>query len=120
MEAGAVVGDFTLLPKRNEYSSSMDWRDKVNGQYISYFLNDKCVYITDGVILNTNGGIKSHTHEGLYSTVNICRWRKNNNGASLHEGILITHPLTSLDNIKMDIGCSIDRFIKQVLDIDDY
>jgi hypothetical protein len=116
MEAGAVVGDFTLLPKRNNESSSVDWRDSVTGEYLSHFTRGNCVYITEGVVLNEDGSIESHTHELLYSSEVNCRWRKDFNGASL-DGIRITYPKTPMDIINLDIGCSVDRFIKQVLDI---
>ena len=111
---GDVVGDFKCITV-NQNRSNAKYLDKVTSDVLSHWCNDAI-----HVLHNYDDG--DYSHEESITENSYYHFKKYDQAPVrmrlLMEGIILDIPHSSLYIIKVDIDGIIDRFRKQVLDID--
>ena len=108
---GDVTGDFKCITV-NQNRSNAKYLDKVTSDVLSHWCNDAI-----HVLHNYDDG--DYSHEESITEYSYYHFKEYNGVMRLlMEGIILDIPHSSLYNIKVDIDGIIDRFRKQVLDID--
>lgn len=104
------IGDFKLLDKYSSKDSDK-WLDRLTSCVVSHWHDD-----LPAIHLLYDYSNGNYAHEICYGNTFFSHF-KNEGALILMEGINIEFKNTTMDNIKVDNGCVLDRFRKQVLDI---
>ena len=104
-----IKGDFNLIIDPLQISNNK-WFDKVTQTVVFYWGRN-----TTHVLYNYYGH-GTYSHEQSLTTERYIHLKRYGT-ALLREGIIIIMANTTMDNVKLDNGCVLDRFRKQVLDI---
>ncbi len=112
-----VIGDFKRLDKYSNEDCTK-WLYSKESVIISHWHMNRCsnmLHCLYDVEFKENSF--TYTDEISISKEVHNHFKEHDDDIVGREGIILLFKNTSLDNIKLDNGCSMDRFMKQVMDI---